>query len=187
MLSSTITMSVSNHLNTSPDAVPVLNRLLPLLLSLVLVQTLNLSSSYAKHKVVKTPDLRILMVDLTPLPYSPSAGSLQLAVEVELPAELNESTMLEVSTLITSASRHSLRFLASRQAIESPPQSGQASMDGKPHVLVKLTWDGTDQALRRVESGRYSYEIRAKLLAVGENGPRTQMVSWPKRGTIDVK
>jgi hypothetical protein len=29
--------------------------------------------------------------------------------------------------------------------------------------------------------------VRVKLLANGEKGPRTQMVAWPKRGTIEVK
>ena len=31
------------------------------------------------------------------------------------------------------------------------------------------------------------FEVRAKLLANGEKGPRTQTVGWPKRGTIEVK
>jgi hypothetical protein len=44
-----------------------------------------------------------------------------------------------------------------------------------------------DQSKQLAESGRYQYEIRAKLLALGENGPRTQMNSWPKRGTLTVK
>jgi hypothetical protein len=29
--------------------------------------------------------------------------------------------------------------------------------------------------------------LRAKLLSNGEKGPRTQMVSWPKRGTLEIR
>jgi hypothetical protein len=81
-----------------------------------------------------------------------------------------------------------MRFLADRQPVEgSSPPAPTFSPDGKPRVTVTLKWDGTDQARRLVDSGRYSYEVRAKLLAVGEKGPRTQMVSWPKRGVVDVR
>lgn len=158
------------------------------LVGLALLTCAQPSFSHAKQKPVKPPDLRILEVSISPLPYLPPSGSLQLTIEVELPAELNGTSMLEVSSLITSASRHSLRFLSNRQSVEPSASSIQATLaGGKPRMLVTLTWDGTDQTMRRVEKGLYSYEIRAKLLSVGENGPRTQMVSWPKRGTIDVK
>ncbi|MGH7164559.1 MAG: hypothetical protein ACREIS_03420, partial [Nitrospiraceae bacterium] len=45
-------------------------------------------------------------------------------------------------------------------------------------MTITLTWDGNDQTGQRVQQGRFDYEVRAKLLVVGENGPRTQMVSW---------
>jgi hypothetical protein len=81
-----------------------------------------------------------------------------------------------------------MRFLSDRQPLEFPVEAEQAEAPGgKPRVLVKLIWDGTDQARQPVMSGLYRYEVRAKLLAVGESGPRTQMVSWPKRGTLEVK
>lgn len=54
-------------------------------------------------------------------------------------------------------------------------------------MAVTLTWDGTDQSRQLVDRGKYAYEVRAKLLAVGEKGPRTQMVSWPTRGVVEVK
>lgn len=174
--------------DSAPRLIPTLIRLLPILIGLVLLLLFEKSLSEAKQRPVKAPDLRILEVALAPLPYLPTAGVLQLAVEVELPNEINGARMLEVSSFITSASKHSFRFLSIRQAVESPVPSDQTvSAEGKPRVVVTLTWDGTDQTMRRVERGKYNYEIRAKLLSVGDDGLRTQMVSWPKRGTIDVK
>jgi len=54
-------------------------------------------------------------------------------------------------------------------------------------IVVTLTWDGRDQTKQVVINGKYGYEVRAKLLVVGENGPRTLMVSWPKHGTLEVR
>jgi len=60
--------------------------------------------------------------------------------------------------------------------------------DGKmSRIVVTLTWDGRDQTKQVVINGKYDYEVRAKLLVVGENGPRTLMVSWPKHGTLEVR
>jgi hypothetical protein len=143
---------------------------------------------HAKSKQLKVPELRIVDVLFSPLPYLPETGPLEMTIEVELPGTLDGATTLEVSSLITSVSKHSLRFLSKRQAVELSIPSVQAfSVEGKPRVVVTLLWDGKDQTTQQVEKGRYRYEIRAKLLAVNDNGPRTHMVSWPKRGTIDVK
>jgi len=158
---------------------------LPIMMSLMLLGLFNTSLIHAKQKPARTPDLRILEVSVYPLPYLPTAGVLELAVEVELPSDVNGTSVLEVSSMISSASKHSFRFLSIRRAVESSTPSDQN--EGKPRILVTLTWDGTDQAMRQVERGKYSYEIRAKLFAVSDDGPRTQMVSWPKRGTIDVR
>jgi hypothetical protein len=144
----------------------------------------------AKQKLARhaPPELRIVDVTLSPVPYSPSAGPLDLSVKVELPVDLDGATLLEVSSLISSPSKRSMRFLADRQPVEIPsPSVNSISSEGKPRVSVTLTWDGTDQARRLVDGGRYTYEVRAKLLTVGEKGPRTQMVSWPKRGVVEVK
>ena len=179
---------------------------------------------HAKRKPVQAdpPDLRIVAVTLAPEPYFPGEGPLDFTVEVELPHDLNDATMLEVSSLISSPSKSSLRFLASRQSVavphpaDSAPQA-QPSVTGAlgnagesaPHgsaadvrddgvrgsegerrmsrIAVTLTWDGRDQTKQVVINGRYGYEVRAKLLVVGENGPRTLMVSWPKHGTLEVK
>lgn len=166
-----------------------------MLLSGALVGVLSAESADAKRKPVQRhePDLRIVAVTASPEPYSPGSGSLDLAVEVQLPKELNGATLLEVSWLISSQSKRSLRFISNRQTVtvqpaSDPPLTAQTAADSSPgRIVVKLNWDGTDQTKQLVESGRYHYEVRAKLLAVGENGPRTQMVAWPKRGTLEVK
>ncbi|MGH7228672.1 MAG: hypothetical protein ACREIH_05590 [Nitrospiraceae bacterium] len=166
-----------------------------MLLGSALVGLLSAESADAKRKPVQRPepDLRIVAVTASPEPYSPGTGSLELAVEVEMPKELNGAPLLEVSSLISSQSKRSMRFLTSRQAVNAqstldPPPKAETAADSAPlRIVVKLTWDGTDQTKQLVERGRYYYEVRAKLLVAGENGPRTQMVSWPKRGTLEVK
>ncbi len=130
------------------------------------------------------PEIKILNLTVSPNPYTISSGSLQFSAVVKLPKELDGATLLEVSSFITSPSKNSLRFLTTRTTLE--PHA--ASTDGAPpHISVLLTWDGLD--LKKIPSvaGLYQFEVRAKLLANGEKGPRTQMVAWPKRGTIEVK
>jgi hypothetical protein len=121
---------------------------------------------------------------VAPIPYQPGNGVLEFSVTVQLPKELNGSTILEVTSLISSPSKTSLRFLSARQPVEAPIQNE----DGAPPTLsVQLSWDGMDHRKQLAESGTYSYEVRTKLLTNGEKGPRTMMVSWPKRGTLEVK
>jgi hypothetical protein len=131
------------------------------------------------------PELKILDLKVFPNPYIISSGLLQFSASVQLPKELNGATLLEVSSFITSPSKNSLRFLTTRTAL----QPHTASIDGAapPHVSVLLTWDGSDQKKIPSGAGFYQFEVRAKLLANGEKGPRTQMVAWPKRGTVEVR
>lgn len=131
------------------------------------------------------PALKILDLNVSPNPYTVSSGPLQFSALVQLPKELDGATLLEVSSFITSPSKNSLRFLTAR----TPLDPHTASTDGAtpPHVSVLLTWDGLDQKKTSAGAGLYHFEVRAKLLANGEKGPRTQMVAWPKRGTIEVK
>ena len=168
-----------------------------------------------KHTPVVPPDLKILSVVVSPESFTPGESSLSFIIEVELPKELAGSTLLEISSLISSPSKSSLRFLTSRQPVGAGGARGPVALpDGEPvagpeavgaseqsvggpehespefpdiRMTITLTWDGNDQTGQRVQQGRFDYEVRAKLLVVGENGPRTQMVSWPKRGTIEVK
>jgi hypothetical protein len=143
----------------------------------------------AKSKPLRAPrpepELKILDLNVSPNPYIISSGPLQFSALVRLPKELNGATLLEVSSFITSPSKNSLRFLTTRKPLEPHP----ASTDGTapPHVSVLLMWDGLDQKKIQPGAGLYQFEVRAKLLANGEKGPRTQMVAWPKRGTIEVK
>jgi hypothetical protein len=131
------------------------------------------------------PELKILDLKVSPNPYTISSGPLEFSTLVQLPKELNGATLLEVSSFITSPSKNSLRFLTRRTALE--PHLASSDGAAPPQVSVLLTWDGMDQKKIPSGAGLYQFEVRAKLLANGEKGPRTQMVSWPKRGTIEVK
>lgn len=131
------------------------------------------------------PELKIVDLKISPNPYIISSGTLQFSALVQLPKELNDTTLLEVSSFITSPSKNSIRFLTTRKPLE--PHA--ASIDGAapPRISILLTWDGLDQKRVPSVAGVYQFDVRAKLLENGEKGPRTLMVSWPKRGTIEVK
>ena len=131
------------------------------------------------------PELKILELKVFPNPYTVSSGLLQFSALVKLPKELNGATLLEVSSFITSPSKNSLRFLTTRTALE--PHAASTDGTAPPQVSVFLTWDGLDQKKNLSGAGLYNFEVRAKLLANGEKGPRTQMVAWPKRGTVEVR
>jgi len=132
------------------------------------------------------PELKIIDLNVDPNPFEPSQGSLQFNVTVQLPKNLNGGTILEVTSLISSPSKTSLRFLTHRQPLEG--KSAANSSTDKPSLFVELSWDGQDHRKQPAGSGTYSYEVRTKLLVDdGEKGPRTIMVAWPKRGTVEVK
>jgi len=154
----------------------------------VVLVALN-GTAEAKSKPTKAPrpepELKVLELKISPNPYTISSGSLEFSALVQLPRELDGATILEVSSLVTSPSKTSIRFLSQRKALESPvatPISTEA-----PRVSVVLTWDGMDHTKEAAEAGTYHFELRAKLLSNGDKGPRTLMVSWPKRGTLQVK
>jgi len=131
------------------------------------------------------PELKILELTVSPNPYTVSAGSVEFSVLVQLPKELNDATLLEVSSLVSSPSKTSIRFLSIRKPLE--PHSVTEKGAEPPKLSIVLTWDGMDHTKAPAEAGLYQYELRAKLLLNGEKGPRTQMVSWPKRGTLEVR
>jgi hypothetical protein len=143
----------------------------------------------AKSKVPRAPrpepELKILDLNVSPNPYTVSSSSLQFSALVQLPKELNGANLLELSSFITSPSKNSLRFLTIRKPLE--PHAASTNGAAPPHISVLLTWDGLDQKKIPAGAGLYNFEVRAKLLANGEKGPRTQMVAWPKRGTVEVK
>jgi hypothetical protein len=154
-----------------------------------LLLMLSSDAASAKSKPARAPrpepELKVLELKISPNPYTVSAGSLEFSALVQLPKELDGATILEVSSLVSSPSKTSIRFLSLRKPLESPnatPISTEA-----PKVSMVLTWDGLDHTKAPAEAGTYHFELRAKLLSNSEKGPRTLMVSWPKRGTLEVK
>jgi hypothetical protein len=153
--------------------------------ALLLGTPLAASAKSKLHKAPRPePELKILDLNVSPNPYTTSSGSLQFSALVRLPKELNGATLLEVSSFITSPSQNSLRFLTTRTALGPHAHSDGAA---PPQISIFLTWDGLDHKKIPSVAGLYQFEVRAKLLANGEKGPRTQTVAWPKRGTIEVK
>ena len=142
-----------------------------------------------KRGPVIPPELKIVSVMIEPTSYAPGQGTLDFTIEIELPKDTDRHLLLEVSTLISSPSMRSMRFLSNRQSLDKHERdvSAAPASDRKPRLKVVLAWDGMDQSKELVGTGTYDYEIRAKLLAVGENGVRTHMNAWPNRGTLALK
>jgi hypothetical protein len=145
----------------------------------------SLSKVKASRVPRPEPELKILNLNIEPTPYTQGNGPLQFSVTVQLPREVDESAILEVTSLISSPSKTSLRFLTHRQPIHVPAAMERES--ARSRVSVELAWDGQDHRKQLAGVGTYSYEVRTKLLANGERGLRTVMVAWPKRGTLEVK
>jgi hypothetical protein len=148
-----------------------------------------LTESFAKEKPSRAPrpepELKIVDLTITPLPYTQGNGPLQFSVTVQLPREVDRTRILEVTSLISSPSKTSLRFLTHRQPV-SIMSTGNGEQE-RPKVLIELLWDGQDHRKQVAGAGTYAYEVRTKLLANGEKGLRTMTVAWPKRGTLEVK
>ena len=165
-----------------------------LLLVMFLSATQGLDAKI-KQKIAPRPepDLKIIDLKVSPLPYVPGRGPLEFMVIVQLPKEADDGLMLEVTSLLTSTSMTSLRFLTDRQPLNShAPAVVIAGTDstGEPlprRVRIRLAWDGLDHNKHLTPQGTYEYEVRAKLLSNGEKGQKTLMRSWPKRGTFPVK
>lgn len=159
------------------------------LVSVILAPVQGIAAKRKRGPVVP-PELKIASITIAPTSYVPGTGTLDFTIEIELPNNLDKDLLLEVSTLISSPSQRSMRFLSNRQAVDRPAAHGISAAphsDTKPRIEVILTWDGMDQSKELVGPGSYDYEIRAKLLAVGENGARTHMNAWPKRGVLVLK
>ena len=146
-------------------------------------------SHAAKAKAKGRPqDLKILSVNPTPLPFVVNAHPLTLTIMVELPRMLPEEALLNVTTLITSPSKSSIRVLESRQALTDRIVTDAAIENGSPRrIEIVQVWDGTDQTKRAVSDGTYDYQIQAKLMAPGKNGPLTRETSWKRRGSFEVR
>lgn len=174
---------------TKPTCLRVVARALACTIAWSILLMLASGAASAKSKPAKAPrpepELKVLELKISPTPYTVSAGSLEFSALVQLPKELDGATILEVSSLVTSPSKTSIRFLSLRKPLESPGATPISTEP--PKVSVVLTWDGLDHTKSPAEAGTYHFELRAKLLSNGDKGPRTLMVSWPKRGTLEVR
>jgi hypothetical protein len=174
---------------TQPTCFRLVSAVLAWTIAGSMLSLLSLGTASAKSKPAKAPrpepELKVLELRISPTPYTVSAGSLEFSAVVQLPKELDGATILEVSSLVTSPSKTSIRFLSLRKPLESPAATPVSAEPSK--VSVVLTWDGMDHTKSPAEAGTYHFELRAKLLSNGDKGPRTLMVSWPKRGTLEVR
>jgi hypothetical protein len=146
-------------------------------------------SHAAKPKVkVRTPDLKILSVNPTPLPFVVNEHPLTLTIMVALPKMLPEEALLNVTTIITSPSKSSIRVLESHQALPDKTVTDARMENGEPRrIEVIQIWDGTDHTKRVVSGGIYAYQVQAKLMVPGKNGPLTRATSWKRRGSLEVR
>lgn len=132
------------------------------------------------------PDLKIRSVDPAPLPFVPDEASLTMTIMVELPKVVPEGALLDVTTMITSPSRLSIRLLSDRQLL--PGRTAEEAKNGEASLVeIVQTWDGTDHTKRLVPAGTYEYQVQAKLMVIGKNGPLTRKTSWKKKGSFEVK
>lgn len=146
-------------------------------------------SHAAKAKAkARPPDLKILSVDPTPLPFVVTEHPLTLTIMVELPKTLPEEALLNVTTLITSPSKSSIRVLESRQPLTDKTMTDAAIENGNPRrIEIVQMWDGTDHTKRVVSDGTYDYQVQAKLMVPGKNGLLTRETAWRKRGSFEVR
>lgn len=174
---------------TQPTCSRAVARCLAGIMACSILLMLASGTASAKSKPAKAPrpepELKVLELKISPIPYTVAAGSLEFSALVQLPKDLDGATILEVSSLVTSPSKTSIRFLSLRKPLESPAATPISTEP--PKLLVVLTWDGMDHTKAPAEAGTYHFELRAKLLSNGEKGPRTLMVSWPKRGTLEIR
>src|SRR5947208_15268734 len=78
----------------------------------------------------KFPDLKILSVEATPVPFFLNEHPLTLTITVALPKSLPGGALLDVTTLITSPSKAALRLLTNRQAVAADAAGGTDEAQG---------------------------------------------------------
>ena len=127
------------------------------------------------------PPLKIVDITTSPVPFAPGHEPMAITVTVELPEKLEKFDLLEVSSLISVPTRRSIRFLVSRQLLDTVIVKG-----AKPRMTTTLLWDGKDQTRKHVSQGTYSYEARAKLMAHEEGFAKAKIVSPLARGKLEV-
>lgn len=134
------------------------------------------------------PDLKILTVEATPLPFFLNEHPLTLTITVALPKSIPDDALLDVTTLITSPSKTSFRLLTNRQTVAGNAAAGPDGAKNLPGLVqVMQTWDGTDHTKHIVADGMYDYQVQAKLMMPGKNGPLLREASLKKRGKFEVR
>src|SRR2546425_13277637 len=84
----------------------------------VLATSLHAPSHAASAKVKgKFPDLKILSVEATPMPFFLNEHPLTLTITVALPKSVPGDALLDVSTLITSPSKTSFRLRSEERRV----------------------------------------------------------------------
>jgi hypothetical protein len=136
----------------------------------------------------RMPDLKILSVEATPVPFFLNEHPLTVTITVALPKSVPDDALLDVTTLITSPSKTSFRLLTNRQVVANDAADaadGEKSMPSQ--IQVMQTWDGTDHTKHIVADGMYDYQVQAKLMVPGKNGPLLREASVKKRGKFEVR
>src|SRR2546426_542297 len=102
----------------------------------LLATSLDAPSHAASAKVKgKFPDLKILSVEATPMPFFLNEHPLTLTITVALPKSVPGDALLDVSTLITSPSKTSFRLLTNRQAVANDAAAGA---DGAKSIPLQV-------------------------------------------------
>lgn len=134
-----------------------------------------------KRRRSAPPPITIIDVRTDPDPFPVGNGMLTFTVMVKLPSSVEEDHVLEVSSLVTSPSKRSMRFLFERMPVHAVSADG-----GQRIVRVVLSWDGKDQTQQYVTPGTYHYDIRAKLMEDRGYGYQMVLISRHARGTLEV-
>ncbi len=155
----------------------------------LLVTSLHEPSHTASAKARgRMPDLKILTVEATPVPFFLNEHPLTLTITVALPKSIPDDALLDVTTLITSPSKTSFRLLTNRQTVAGNSAAGPNGAKSLPSLVqVMQTWDGTDHTKHIVADGMYDYQVQAKLMMPGKNGPLLREASLKKRGKFEVR
>src|SRR3989442_5027555 len=116
----------------------------------LLATSLDAPSHAASAKVKgKFPDLKILSVEATPMPFFLNEHPLTLTITVALPKSVPGDALLDVSTLITSPSKTSFRLLTNRQAVANDAAGGGGGAKSiPPQVPIKQMLERDDPTKR---------------------------------------
>ena len=160
---------------------PTCFRLVPVVLTWTMAYSmlfmLSPDAVSAKSKPTKAPrhepELKVLELKISPTPYTVSAGALEFSAVVQLPKELDGATILEVSSLVSSPSKTSIRFLSLRKPLES---SGDAGQHGAAEDLYRadVGWHGPHKDAGRSRNATTSNSERSSF----QTATKARARSW---------